>query len=115
MKEPYTDNPYDKGFMRVDAETLYKVVQLYLADGWQLFMHAIGDLANELVIDAIANALNVGHYNVSEVRPRMEHLQILSPEDIPKVGKLGSEWFPNSVCSMADLLLVIASVQPSHM
>ncbi|KAH7108014.1 amidohydrolase family-domain-containing protein [Auriculariales sp. MPI-PUGE-AT-0066] len=102
MKEPYSDNtpedPYDRGFMRVSEEMINSMVPLFLRDGWQLVMHAIGDRANKIVVDAIERGLKEGNYDAIAARPRMEHLQIMSKDDIPRVGQLG----------------IIASIQPSH-
>ncbi|KAF9245006.1 amidohydrolase family-domain-containing protein [Melanogaster broomeanus] len=96
LYEPYHDNPGTKGFMRLDETVLREVVHRYSNDGWQVNVHAIGDYANRIVLDAFEAAL--GNANVSALRPRLEHAQILSKEDIARVGKLG----------------VIASVQAAH-
>ncbi|KAI6032798.1 amidohydrolase family-domain-containing protein [Pisolithus orientalis] len=93
---PYWDNPEKKGFMRIEEQLLHDVVIQYLLDGWQINVHAIGDCANRAVLDAFEDALQ--YVNVSALRPRLEHAQILTPEDVIRVGRLG----------------VIASVQPTH-
>ncbi|KAF9222618.1 hypothetical protein BS17DRAFT_783144 [Gyrodon lividus] len=96
LYKPYHDNPETKGFMRLDEKVLHEVILRYLNDGWQVNVHAIGDYANSVVLDAFEAAL--GNVNVTALRPRLEHAQILTKEDIARVGKLG----------------VIASVQPAH-
>ncbi|KAJ8593060.1 amidohydrolase 3 [Rhizopogon salebrosus TDB-379] len=96
LNEPYCDNPHTKGFMRVDPEVLTRVVPKYLRDGWQVNIHAIGDYANSVVLDTFEAALK--DVNVTALRPRLEHAQILTKADMERVGKLG----------------VIASVQPTH-
>jgi predicted amidohydrolase YtcJ len=61
--------------------------------GYQLAVHAIGDLGNRRLIDAaIQNGYGEDH------RWRIEHTQILDPADIPRMAKSG----------------LIASMQPSH-
>ncbi|KAA1474330.1 hypothetical protein DENSPDRAFT_840908 [Dentipellis sp. KUC8613] len=94
--EPYTDNPSTRGFMRIEPEVLNAWIPRFLRDGWQVNIHAIGDRANALVIDAFENALQ--GINVTASRPRLEHAQIIRHEDMARLGKLG----------------IIASIQPTH-
>ncbi|KAI0812390.1 amidohydrolase family-domain-containing protein [Irpex lacteus] len=89
LYEPYADNPATRGFMRIEPEVLND-------DGWQVNVHAIGDRANGLVLDAFEAALKDA--NVTALRPRLEHAQILAEKDMARFGKLG----------------VIASIQPTH-
>jgi predicted amidohydrolase YtcJ len=96
LYEPYHDDPGTKGFMRLDEEVLREVVPRFLKDGWQVNVHAIGDYANSVVLDAFEAALR--DVNVTALRPRLEHAQILREQDMIRVGRLG----------------VIASVQPTH-
>ncbi|KAI9572099.1 amidohydrolase family-domain-containing protein [Boletus coccyginus] len=96
LHEPYHDNPGTKGFLRLDKEVLHEVVLQFLRDGWQVNVHAIGDYANSVVLDAFEAALRDD--NVTLLRPRLEHAQLLREEDMIRVGRLG----------------VIASVQPTH-
>lgn len=78
-------------------------------------MHAIGDRANNIIIDAFEKALEGA--NVSALRPRLEHAQMMTSEDMVRLGKLGGEstsgtvrlFFSNQICP-----LVIASIQPTH-
>ncbi|KAF8348117.1 amidohydrolase family-domain-containing protein [Amanita rubescens] len=94
--EPYADNPSTRGFMRIDLDLLHDVIPKYLQHGWQVNVHAIGDRANSIVLDAFEAALDTA--NVTALRPRLEHAQILSQKDMRRLGKLG----------------VIVSVQPTH-
>ena len=52
-------------------------------------MHAIGDRANHIVLNAFEIALN--GVNVSALRPRLEHAQMMTPEDMVRLGKLGGQ------------------------
>jgi len=96
LYEPYNDNPGTSGFMRMSTETLNSVIPQFLRDGWQVNVHAIGDRANALVLDAFESALK--GVDVAALRPRLEHAQIMTKADMVRLGKLG----------------VIASVQPTH-
>ncbi|KAI9059098.1 hypothetical protein FKP32DRAFT_1614248 [Trametes sanguinea] len=96
LYEPYHDNPETRGFMRIAPETLNEVIPKFMKDGWQVNVHAIGDRANGVVLDAFEAALSKA--NVTALRPRLEHAQILAQKDMARFGDLG----------------VIASVQPTH-
>ncbi|KAL5523809.1 hypothetical protein ACEPAG_7982 [Sanghuangporus baumii] len=98
--EPYTDNPETSGFMRIDPSVLYEFIPRFMKDGWQVNTHAIGDRANSIVLDAIESAIANGPDETvgASLRPRIEHAQIMRPEDAARLAKLG----------------VIASVQPTH-
>ena len=69
--------------------------------GIQIETHAIGDRANRIVLnlyEAAMKAVPRKERKVAEPRWRIEHAQIISPQDIPRFAKLG----------------VIPSMQPSH-
>ncbi|KAJ7141779.1 amidohydrolase family-domain-containing protein [Mycena crocata] len=96
LYEPYTDNPSTNGFMRLPSEVLFEFIPRFLRDGWQVNVHAIGDRANGIVLDAFEASLQ--GVNVTALRPRLEHAQLMTRADMRRLGKLG----------------VIASVQPTH-
>lgn len=52
----------------------------------QLFSR-IGDLANGVVLDVFESALN--GVDVAALRPRLEHAQIMTRDDMKRLGKLG--------------------------
>lgn len=96
LYEPYADNPSTSGQMRLPDHVFHEVIPRFLKDGWQVNVHAIGDRANGVVLDAFEEALEGA--NVSALRPRLEHAQIMTKEDMARLGRLG----------------VIASIQPTH-
>ena len=55
-------------------------------------MHAIGDRANGIVLDAFEVALNGSNTNVSALRPRLEHAQIMTEKDMERLGRLGGDY-----------------------
>lgn len=90
--------------MRLDEAVLREIVPRFLKDGWQVVsilpklmcllynifiqnIHAIGDYANSVVLDTFEAALR--NVDVTALRPRLEHAQILREEDMIRVGKLG--------------------------
>ena len=54
-------------------------------------VHAIGDLANKVVVDAIEAAIGSDRQEGAERRLRIEHAQIMRPEDIKRAVNLGGE------------------------
>jgi predicted amidohydrolase YtcJ len=96
MLEPYTDDPSTKGKLFWDPEKFKAAVAELDKRGLQLFTHAIGDYAVRTALDAYENAENVNH--TQDRRFRIEHIETITTEDIPRFGKLG----------------VIASMQPLH-
>ena len=53
-------------------------------------VHAIGDRANGLVLDAFEAALKDS--DVKSLRPRLEHAQLLAQRDMARFGGLGGEF-----------------------
>ncbi len=91
--EPYSDRPDTSGLTLMEPDSLETAMAKADAGGYQLAVHAIGDLANRRVIDAF----EAGGYGRDQ-RWRIEHTQIVNPADIARIGDLG----------------LIASMQPSH-
>jgi predicted amidohydrolase YtcJ len=96
MLEPYDDDPGNYGIAVVTAEHLKKAIGKASRAGLATYTHAIGDRANREVLDAVKATREAGAG--LDLRHRIEHVQILHPDDIPRLAKLG----------------VIASMQPIH-
>jgi len=77
-------------------EQLVEIIRAGARAGWPVAVHAIGDLANREALDAFAETR--GEWEPLGLRQRIEHAQLLAPEDIRRFGELG----------------VAASVQFSH-
>ena len=90
---PYSDRPDTSGLALMDPEDLSAMMARADAAGVQLAIHAIGDLANRRILEAVEE----GGYDASH-RWRIEHAQIFAVEDLMRAGKDG----------------LIASMQPSH-
>jgi TonB family protein len=100
LLEKYSD--YDtSGFTTVKEEVLYPMLVEALKNGIQVESHAIGDRANRTIINLYEKAFKevpAAQRKVKEPRWRIEHAQIVHPDDIPRFAKLG----------------IIPSMQPSH-
>jgi predicted amidohydrolase YtcJ len=93
---PYRDRPESCGAPGAPAESLLPLARLALKRGWQLCTHAIGDRANREALNLYEQVLK--DRPAAEARWRIEHAQVVSPEDLPRFGRLG----------------VIASMQFTH-
>jgi len=97
LLQPYSDAPETKGVITTPAAEVYGLARNSLQKRFQVCTHAIGDAATRMVLDSYDQAL----HEVPEARDprfRVEHAQVLAPEDIPRFVKLG----------------VIPSMQPTH-
>ncbi|HEV7922614.1 MAG TPA: amidohydrolase [Thermoanaerobaculia bacterium] len=93
LLEPYSDDPKNSGLLIAKPEHIEDVARRALARGFQVNTHAIGDRGVRNVIDAYERA-----GVTADRRFRIEHLQVISPPDVPRVSRLG----------------IIASMQPTH-
>jgi hypothetical protein len=93
---PYSDDPTTSGILTANVDDYRKMAIERDKAGFQIGFHAIGDKANRAALDifeAVAKA-----NGPRDRRDRIEHAQVVSPEDLPRFAALN----------------VIASMQPSH-
>jgi predicted amidohydrolase YtcJ len=127
LYEPYSDNPETRGFMRLSTEVLNEIIPNFLRDGWQVVspvtpdlrcpyvnldlqnIHAIGDRANAIVLDTFENALK--DTNVTALRPRLEHAQIMTKRDMGRLGKLGGK--SAGTFHLLEFVLIKGAIQSS--
>lgn len=96
MLEPFSDNPSTRGILRLSRADLETLVAAADEAGLQIALHAIGDAAGRLALDAYQRVGAGG--TGRDRRHRIEHAQVLDAQDIPRFARLG----------------VIASMQPTH-
>jgi hypothetical protein len=96
MFEPFADEPSKSGLAQYPEETFYELMEKAYANGFQVGVHAIGDKGVNWVLNAVERAQQ--KYGKKDVRFRIEHAQIIKPEDFKRFQELG----------------VIASMQPTH-
>lgn len=94
--EPYSDDPGNTGLLFVSQEEMNQMVSKVIGKGYQAGIHAIGDMGNRQVLDAIQYAQE--EHGDLGLRNRIEHAQIVALDDIPRFKELN----------------VIASMQPTH-
>ena len=82
LKEPYSDKPDTRGFFRSDLEWLTDKFTKAHRQGLQCCTHAIGDLANEVVLKANKTSYEEIKEEPGRYRDRIEHCDMLPPEII---------------------------------
>ncbi len=92
----YGDAPGENGDPLFSQDALNAAVGEADRLGFQVAIHAIGDGAIRMVLDAYENAARVN--GARDSRHRVEHIEVLHPDDLPRFAQLG----------------VVASMQPLH-
>jgi predicted amidohydrolase YtcJ len=97
MLAPYDDDPKNAGIPRYEQDALNKLAVERAKAGFQIGFHAIGDRGARMALEAFA--LSEQQTGKRDFRFRIEHAQVVAPEDYKKFKDLG----------------VIASMQPNHL
>jgi hypothetical protein len=96
MLAPYANDSRTRGAPHYDARQLEAMVRKVDGAGLQIYIHAIGDAAVRMSLDALEAAARDRPGRLR--RHRIEHIETISASDIPRFGALG----------------VVASMQPYH-
>jgi len=96
MFEPFADAPGQSGLPQYSETEFYELIDRAYAHGFQVGTHAIGDKGVNWVLNAVEKAEK--KYGQKNLRYRIEHAQVIKPEDFKRFKELG----------------VIASMQPTH-
>lgn len=95
--EPYQDEPDNHGLQVTEPDALLNMTLESDLSGLQVAIHAIGDRANDLILDLYRSVASTN--GMRDRRFRIEHAQHLAPGSPSRFGKEG----------------VVASVQPDHL
>jgi predicted amidohydrolase YtcJ len=87
MLEPYLDRPTERGEPIWPAEQLNSYVARLAREGFSVHVHAIGDRAIRLTLDAFEAAGKEG--GPHRLRHQIAHLEVIDPSDIPRFAQLG--------------------------
>ena len=93
----YADQPGHRGVSGDDYGFNEALTEEAMQRGFQLAIHAIGDAGNRESLDILERIFEA-HPETASYRHRIEHAQVLHPDDIPRFGELG----------------IIASMEPPH-
>ena len=87
LLQPYLDRKGDSGQPIYDPVRLKELALALDRDGFQIHVHAIGDRAIRMTLDAFAyaRARNGAH----DARHTITHLELIDPADIPRFRDLG--------------------------
>ncbi|MDI6699261.1 MAG: amidohydrolase [Candidatus Saccharicenans sp.] len=96
MFEPFADDPTKSGLPQYPEEAFYELLEKAYVNGFQVGVHAIGDKGVNWVLNAVERARQ--KHGQKDLRFRIEHAQVIKPQDFPRFRELG----------------VIASMQPTH-
>ncbi|KAK6143252.1 hypothetical protein DH2020_023600 [Rehmannia glutinosa] len=111
--EPYVDEPSNHGLQVADTDMLYNMTLSSDKAGLQVAIHAIGDRANDLILDLYKSVASKN--GVRDRRFRIEHAQHLAPGTAARFGEqevvasvqsnseMGVQWI--SPHTTADLFL----------
>lgn len=97
LLEPYADAPETSGLMLLTEDALFQMAALGLEYDWHISTHAIGDAANRMVLNVYEKLRKQEAAN-REAILRIEHAQIVHPDDVDRFSRLD----------------VKAAVQPVH-
>ncbi|MCW5851415.1 MAG: amidohydrolase [Anaerolineae bacterium] len=97
MLDDFEGQPGNRGIVTTEFEELRDLVIRGAEAGISVAIHAIGDAANRKCLDVFSE-WRAGIGNGSPLRQRIEHVQVLHPDDLGRLAELG----------------VLASVQPIH-
>ncbi len=96
VKNDYPGQPGYRSHGRFSVERFADLATRIDAMGLQIAVHSIGDAATERVLDGYAAARKAN--GMDGPRHRIEHLELVDPEDFARLGELG----------------ITASIQPPH-
>jgi predicted amidohydrolase YtcJ len=96
LLEDYGDDPGNRGLLFASQQQVEANMRRIMQCGLQIGFHAIGDGGNRQALDAFEKL--IPDFPDNPGRHRIEHAQILHPQDIPRFAQLG----------------IIAAMQPTH-
>lgn len=99
MIQPYEEEPDNFGILMLDSEEILEFGREATRNGLSLAVHAIGDRAVHELLNAYAQLrIFEREQGLPPRRHRIEHVQIIHPQDVKRLAELG----------------IIASMQPVH-
>lgn len=99
MLQPYEGNPANLGMLMMEAEEIIEIGRQAVKNGIELAIHAIGDRANRVVLDAFRSLRKIeSRLGLPHHRHRIEHVQLIEPVDQVRLAEMD----------------ILASMQPIH-
>ena len=112
LKQPYHDESDHHGLALLTPAQLRNLMSRAAMDGFQTAIHAIGDAANAEVLDAISE---LSETYSGDRRWRIEHAQIVDPDDIVRFGQNGTIASMQPLHQTSDRLMAEARLGPDRL
>jgi predicted amidohydrolase YtcJ len=87
LLEPYLDRPGDRGTPLLEPDAFNSLARALDLAGFQIHVHAIGDRAVRMALDAVEAAGRANGFR--DMRHHIAHLELIDPADIPRFKRLG--------------------------
>jgi predicted amidohydrolase YtcJ len=88
LLEPYSDLPRSTGFNVIPVAEIERSAELAALHGYQMAIQGIGDRATRELLD-IYEGVFAQHPDQNDFRWRIEHCQVIHPDDLPRFAELG--------------------------
>jgi predicted amidohydrolase YtcJ len=88
LLEPYSDKPESVGFNVTPIDDIRRSAELAMEHGYQMAIQGIGDRAVRELLNIYLEEFRK-HPENSDLRWRIEHCQVIHPEDLLRFGELG--------------------------
>ncbi|MBT3324961.1 MAG: amidohydrolase [Gemmatimonadales bacterium] len=87
MSTPYTGRPDDFGILTMTQEEIHEAVEDAHRNGWQIAIHANGDVTIDMVLNAYERMQR--EYPREDTRHRLEHCSLVNPEILQRIAAGG--------------------------
>lgn len=88
MSTPYVGRPDDYGILTMTQDEIYEAVDEAHSSGWQIGIHANGDVTIDMVLNAYERALE--RWPREDPRHRIEHCTLVNPSLVQRIKNTGS-------------------------
>ena len=112
LLEPYSDKPDWTGSVVTPHDVMVDLMRKAKAVNAQVAVHAIGDRGNRNALDAMAEVLGATH---TTRRWRIEHAQVISPQDLPRFAAMGVTASMQASHAIGDLYFAPARLGPERL
>lgn len=112
LKAPYADAPRESGLGFLSDTVLRNLMSRAAMDGYQVAVHAIGDATNAEVLGAIDE---LSETYKGDRRWRIEHAQIVDPDDLKRFGQHGTIASMQPVHATSDRVMAEARLGPARL
>ena len=111
LLEPYSDDPENYGILENTPEFIKEIALKAYEHNYQLNIHCIGDSAARLVLNIYGEVLK----GKNDLRWRIEHAQIIHPNDFEKFGKFNVVPSVQAIHATSDMLWAIDRIGEERM